>query len=338
MTWAFFAQLDEMRRAQGRLLDAAGVRPRETAYRVVHRRPGLMLRQYESRAEDGTPLVIVPAPIKRPYIWDVAPDVSAVRRCLATGARVFLADWQSAPPESGLEEYADRMLTECLDAAGGAPAILVGHSLGGLFAAIFASLYRERVRGLVLLASPLHFGPEAAAFHAMVAGVEPRELPDALPGSSLGTASFKAAPASFGAERWMDALLSLADPAGMRLHALVERWMLDEFALPRRLAAELVLMVREDRFLRGRLVLGGRSALPSQVRAPLLGVVDPRCRVVPPAAVLPFFEAVASRDRTLLPYEPDVGVALQHVGPLVSRRAHASLWPRVVRWIAARMW
>jgi polyhydroxyalkanoate synthase subunit PhaC len=337
VTWAFFAQLDKMRRAQGRLLDAAGVRPQETAYRVVHRRPGLALRRYESPADDGTPLVIVPAPIKRPYIWDLAPEVSVVRRCLATGARVFLADWQSAPPEFGLEDYADRLLAECLDAAGGAPAILLGQSLGGLFAAIFAALHRERVRGLVLLASPLRFGADARAFQAMVAGVDARRLPDALPGSSLGSASFNAAPASFGAERWMDAVASLADPAAMRVHALVERWMLDEFALPRRLAAELVLMVREDLFMRGQLEIGGRGALPSRIRAPLLGVVDPRCRVVPPETVLPFFEAVASRDRTVLRYEPDLGVALQHVGPLVSRRAHASLWPRIVRWIAARM-
>lgn len=334
MNWALFEQLDHMRRAQGIVLDAAGIGPVESAHRVVHRRPGVTLRRYEGSAEQGPLVLIVPAPIKRPYIWDLAPEVSAVRRCLASGARVFLADWQPAPAHFGLDHYAERLILDCLDAAGSEPAILVGHSLGGLFAAIFSALHPERVRGLVLLASPLHFGADARAFGRMAAGIDPQDLPDSLPGSYLSSASFNAAPATFGWERWMDGVLSLSDPAGLRTYAQVERWTLDEFALPRRLVAELVaLIVREDRFVQGRLEIGGCSAAPSRLTAPLLCVVDPRCGVVPPETVLPFFEAAASRDKTLLHYEHDIGVCLQHVGPLVSRRAHASLWPRIVRWI-----
>ena len=55
---------------------------------------------------------------------------------------------------------------------------------------------------------------------------------------------------------------------------------------------------------------------------------------MPPAAVLPLVEAAASRDKTVLHYEGDVGVSLQHVGPLVGRSAHALLWPKIVAWIA----
>jgi polyhydroxyalkanoate synthase len=51
--------------------------------------------------------------------------------------------------------------------------------------------------------------------------------------------------------------------------------------------------------------------------------------------VLPFVEAAASRAKTLLDYEGDIGVALQHVGPLVGRNAHALLWPKIVEWTAS---
>jgi polyhydroxyalkanoate synthase len=336
VNWAWFEQLDRARRLQGAWLDAAGTGPIETAYRVVRRCPGVTLRSYSGAGESGPLVLIVPAPIKRPYIWDLAPEVSVVRRCLAAGARVFMADWQPAPPQYGLEHYAERLILDCLDAAGSEPAILLGHSLGGLFAAIFAALHPERVRGLVLLASPLHFGAHAPAFNRMAAGLEGQDLPASLPGSFLSTASLNAAPMPFGWERWVDALASLVDPVQLRTHAQVERWTLDEFALPRRLVAELiVLIVREDRFARGTLEIGGRSATPSRLSAPLLCVLDPLCRLVPPEAVLPLLEAAASRDKTVLHYERDVGVSLQHVGPLVSRRAHESLWPRIVRWIEA---
>jgi polyhydroxyalkanoate synthase len=49
---------------------------------------------------------------------------------------------------------------------------------------------------------------------------------------------------------------------------------------------------------------------------------------------MPFVEAAASADKTVLRYEGDVGVALQHLGPLVGRNAHAVLWPQIVAWIA----
>jgi polyhydroxyalkanoate synthase len=35
----------------------------------------------------------------------------------------------------------------------------------------------------------------------------------------------------------------------------------------------------------------------------------------------------------VLHYEGDVGVSLQHVAPLVGRRAHALLWPGILDWI-----
>jgi polyhydroxyalkanoate synthase len=332
--WLLFEHLDRLRRLQGNLLDAAGLAPVQAPFTEIWREAGVTLRRYDGRA--GGPLVmIVPAPIKRPYIWDLFPEVSAVRRCLDAGARVCLLDWQPAPSAFGLEDYAERLILDCLDAAGAERALLLGHSLGGLFAAVFATLHPERVQGLGLLATPLCFGAAGLTLSAMASRIDETALPDSLPGAALGLASLNAAPFVFAAERLLDATLSAGDPARLRSYLMVERWALDEFALPRRLVGQLAArIVREDRFLRGTLQIGARLALPERLTAPLLCVVDPKCRVVPPAAVLPFVEAAASRQKTVLSYEGDVGVALRHVGPLVGRNAHALLWPRIGEWIA----
>jgi polyhydroxyalkanoate synthase len=336
MDWTWFEQLDRVRRMQGAALDALGLSPQETPHTVVHGERGVALRRYGGDAASGPVVLIVPAPIKRPYIWDLAPEVSVVRRCLAIGARVFLAEWQPAPPEFGLADYAGRLLLECLDAAGGEPAVLLGHSLGGLFAAIFSALHPQRVRGLALLVSPLNFGPEAPVFSRMAAALDAEQLPDSMPGSYLGIASFNAAPGTFGWERWADGALSLADAGALRRHIQIERWSLDEFPLPRRLVADLLTrIVRENRFARGTLEIDGRGAAPAQLTAPLLCVIDAHCAVVPPDTVLPVFEAAGSGDKTLLHYEREPGVSLQHVGPLAGPRAHASLWPRIPRWMQA---
>ncbi len=87
------------------------------------------------------------------------------------------------------------------------------------------------------------------------------------------------------------------------------------------------LLYREDHFMRGDFVVGGRHAAPEHVDAPLLSVVDLRCPVVPPASSLPFHQAVGSAETRVLWYKGNTGVALRHVGMLVGRTAQWELWP-----------
>ena len=337
LEWAFFEGLDGVRRMQGAMLDAFGLGPIETPHESVHSEPGVSLRRYGTGNQTGPTVLIVPAPIKRPYIWDLAPGVSVVQRCLDAGARVFLVDWQPARENLGLADYADRLILACMDAIGKGTAIVLAHSLGGLFASIFAALHPERIAGLALLAAPLHFGKDVGIFAPMVHELDGESLPASVPGSFLSLASFRASPETFGWDRSLDLARSLPEAEALRNHLRVERWTLDEFALPRRLVAELAgLIAREDRFVRGTLTLGKRRAAPSGIVSPLLCVVDPRCRVVPPESVLPFYAAAGSADKTLLHYSGDVGVSLQHVGVLVGREAHRHLWPEIMRWTSDR--
>lgn len=336
MYWGWFEALDRLRRIQGAALDLMMPRAPEASYSVVYREPGVALRRYDGGNPRGPLLLIVPAPIKKAYIWDLDPEVSVVRRCLAVGASVFLADWQPGPPHLGIADFACRLLVACLDAARTERAILLGHSLGGLFAAVFAALHPDRVRGIVLLTAPLNFGGDARVLGRMAAAVAPGAVPDSLPGSFLGLASLNAAPSTFGWERCADGTLSLADARQLRTHLQVERWSLDEFPLPRQLVADLItLIVRQNRFARGTLKIHGRTAGPRGLTAPVLGVIDAHCTLVPPETVLPVLDATGSADKTLLHYERETGVSLQHVGPLVGRRAHASLWPSICRWMQA---
>src|SRR3954463_493499 len=86
--------MDEARRQVGRALDASGLGPQETPYRVVAEWPGARLRAYHGQERtDGPVLLIIPAPFKKAYLWDLLPEVSVVRRCLARGLRVYLLEW-----------------------------------------------------------------------------------------------------------------------------------------------------------------------------------------------------------------------------------------------------
>ena len=337
-------QLDRSRRWLGKLLDAVGLGPVETPFRVAFSEPGVTLRSYGGDQSASPVLLMIPAPIKSASLWDLSPSVSVVQHCLRSRLRVYLLQWE--PPgkqerDFGLAEYADRLILDCLDAisaeTGQRRVFLAGHSLGGTFAALFGALHPGRVKGLIGLGAPLHFGPQAGILGSLVAAT-PRasSLTAALgnvPGSFLSGAALMAAPVTFGWSRWLDWIESLPDGHSWPTHLRVERWTFEEMPMAQRLFEEVVeLLYREDRFMKGTLRVGGRRAAPELVSAPVLSVVDRRCQLVPPQAVEPFHHAVRSPDTELLWYEGDAGVSLQHVGMLVGRQAHKHLWPAVIRW------
>ena len=338
--------MDRSRQARGSMLDRAGYGPRQTPSTILHAEPGLNVRRYGD-AGDGPSMLIVPAPIKRSYIWDLAPEVSVVRRWLERGYRVYLAEWVPVPDSHehfGLNDYGDRLLVaarRAIEADGGDPRpIVAGHSLGGILAAIHSALYPDAVRATIVLESPLHVDDGSCCFTPLV-----RATPDArqiattfrqVPGVFLNMMSALAEPQAFGWERMTDRWMALADPdrRAFATHMRVERWTHDEFPLPGRLFTQIVeALYRGDQLMRGTLQVGGRTVGPDDVRAPLASVMDPRSKVIPPQAVEPFHAAAGSDDKLLLRYGGDVGVNLQHVGVLVGRNAHATLWPALFDWL-----
>jgi polyhydroxyalkanoate synthase len=335
---------------RGATMDRLGYGPTESPHETVLSTPAMRLRYYGGHEQNGPVALIVPAPIKRHYIWDLSPGRSVVRHALRAGMQVYLIEWAAPGAEEnllGLEDYGHALIDRCVDAiaaetnAAGrstAPLFLLSHSLGGVFATIYATLKPQRVAGLVLIEVPLHFGASAGAFAPLLA-LAPHadrvaDWCSPVPGTLMSIASMAASPATFGVERYADLIASLDSHEALESHLMVERWTLDETPMAGRLFEQVVEeLYREDRLMQGRLTIAGRRIGPRDLIVPLLAVYDPRSVVIPPASALAFCEVAASPLPRLLAYGGDTGVGLAHVGALIGRNAHASLWPAVFDWI-----
>jgi polyhydroxyalkanoate synthase len=318
-----------------------GLGPTECRYRIVATGARWRLRAYLG-ATAGPPLLIVAAPIKRPYIWDLTDSVSVVRYCLQHSLQVYLLEWM--PPsrrdkDAGLADYATRSIGEAVATVvrqtGGKAPIVMGHSLGGTLAAIFAA-FDPSIRGLVLLSTPLCFAPGSCRFRDAIVAMAPPTLSgmEAIPGWLLSQLSALAAPETFLWSRFVDAVLSMGDLAALTIHARVERWALDEFPLPGRLVHEILeWLYRENRFCAGALCIGDRSLGPSSLQLPLLAMVNTADAVAPPQSIAPFIEAVPRGYASLIEYTGEIGVGLQHLAILVGSRAQATVWPKIVSWL-----
>ena len=139
---AVFGMTDLLRRAQGQTFEAFGLGPQECPYEVVT--SGAFWRHRDYGKPSAQSVLIVAAPIKRAYIWDLVPSSSAIRYILHQGFHVHLLEWLPAETTSeyGLAEYA-KSISECVarisSRRAGAKTFLMGHSLGGTLAAIFAA-------------------------------------------------------------------------------------------------------------------------------------------------------------------------------------------------------
>src|SRR6266436_5190868 len=129
-----FFTSDVLRRSFGRLLYHAGLAPQEAAWHPVLKQSDLQLRRYGDDGGTAGAVLIVPAPIKRPYIFDLLPQVSVVRRLTEAGFSVYLSEWregESASGDLGKSVGSLRIALEKIASEHGRAPILIGHSLGG---------------------------------------------------------------------------------------------------------------------------------------------------------------------------------------------------------------
>jgi poly[(R)-3-hydroxyalkanoate] polymerase subunit PhaC len=340
---AQFGVIDIIRRTQGDVLGAFGLNPSECPYQTIRSRSYWRLRDYGGQ-DVSRPLLIIAAPIKKPYIWDLTPSTSAIRFCLRQGLHVHLLEWTPASPPVGNYGIDDCMLAiseavaKITNAAQGAKPCVIGHSLGGTLAAIHGTYLPEGIRSLVLLSAPLCFQTSESRFRDALVALVPREISDSdsFPGSVLSYASAMASPGTFIWSRLVDAVMSIADPLAMEIHARVERWALDEAPLPGKLVHHIIdWLYRENRFCRGTLKIREKFIGPSSLSVATLAVVNTADDVAPPISVKPFADAVAEKVR-IIEYRGERGVCLQHLGILVGRQARALVWPEIISWLKSR--
>ncbi|MBX9827895.1 MAG: alpha/beta fold hydrolase [Xanthobacteraceae bacterium] len=335
-----FGMTDTLRRAQGQTFEAFGLGPQECPYEVMATGAFWRLRDYCKHGHSQS-VLIVAAPIKRAYIWDLAPSVSALRYILEQGFHVYLLEWLPAETtgENGLAEYADS-ISECVamisSRRAGAKPFLMGHSLGGTLAATFAASESESICGLVLLGAPLCFKPETSRFRDALVSLIPAGLLNAgpCPGSLLSHVSVLASPDTFIWSRIADAVLSSADNHAWEIHARVERWALDEAALSGELVRQMIeWFYRENRFFHGQLKIANNLVGPVTLKAPTLAAVNIADDVAPLGSVKPFIDAMPIRDVRIVEVPGERGVCLQHLGILIGREARAVVWPEIISWM-----
>jgi poly[(R)-3-hydroxyalkanoate] polymerase subunit PhaC len=344
------AALSELGALPGKL--AATVRSLQAAADVsfgcsekdaVYREDKLTLYRYRPLAASAglPPVLIVYALVNRPYMMDLQPDRSLIRRLLERGIDVYLIDWgypDGADRYTDLDDYINGYLHRCLDEVLRAHAIpsttLLGVCQGGTFSLCYTALHPERVRNLITMVTPVDFQTPDNLLSCWARGIDVDALVAAhgvVPGDVLNAAYVSLLPFRLLQQKYVNLLELGGDQAQMENFMRMEKWIFDS---PAQAGAAFAQFTRwffqENRLLRGTLEIGGRRVDLKRITQPVLNVYGKQDHLVPPSASTALEALVGSSDYLAL------GLDVGHIGMYVSGRSQRELPEAIAYWLSKR--
>ena len=316
-----------------------------TPSNVVYEENKLELLHYESDADDrhGTPILIVYALINKPFILDLQPDRSVVKRLLDAGHDVYLIDWNEPSrldQHLTLDDYVNRYIDNCVDVVrerSGADRInILGYCMGGTMTTIYTALHQEKVRALGLMAAGLCFDETGGVLELWGDDehYDPQAVVDAygnVPADMLATGFALMDPVANYVSKYARLYDNLDNDDFVENFARMERWLDEGIDLAGETYVQFLEDVYQDNKLyKNEMYVGDEHVDVTSIEVPVLQIIGEYDHLIPPETSKPFNEVLGSDDTEIIEYSTG------HIGLAVSGSSHRDVWPQVAEWYLER--
>ena len=314
-----------------------------SAHETIMSGDGFRLLRYQSAAQtkEKPAVLIVYALVNRPWVLDLEPDRSTIKRLLDLGLDVFLIEWKD-PIESDkdreLSDYISRMINECVESVcavrNESRVNLLGVCQGGTFSLCFSALYPQKVKNLITMVTPVDFQTPDNVLSQWVRHVDLDRLVGCygnVPGAMLNALFIALQPFRLGSKKYLD-LVDLADnPNALQTFARMERWIADSPDQAGRAFAQFIgSLYQRNALIKGKLVIDETIVDLKKIKCPVLNVYGLADHLVPASASRALADQVSSRDYRELTFDGG------HIGIYVSRRAQRQIPAEIAAWLKTR--
>ena len=287
------------------------------------------------------PLLFVPSLVNRHYILDLIPERSVIGYMQHKGFKSYLLDWGVPGFEdrkTSLADYIvdrlDWMVGHIIREEGMAPT-LVGYCMGGSMVLDYAALYPEKVRNIVLLATPVDFSK--AGKLQMWANRDYFDLDRFVDASGLIPPDVLNQAFTMLKPSWQYRNLYSLVKFGWNDEFLkgfmaISKWVNDPVPVAGEAFREYVQdYYRDNRMVEGSLKLRGSRLDFTGYSGPVLNIIAEKDHIVPPESSRAI-ELVLTGSNDLETKTLPVG----HIGLSVGQGAFSLVWKHIAAWLATR--
>ena len=324
-----------------RLEEMENIEVGQTPANVVYEENKLQLLQYESQSEEQNevPILIVYALINKPYILDLQPNRSVVKRLLEAGHDVYMIDWNEPSrldQHLTLYDYINRYIENSVDVVrerSGQDAInILGYCMGATMSTVYSALNPEKVNALGLMAPPLYFERSGGVLESWGSEehFDPQDIVDTygnVPADLLDDGFALMDPVDNYVSKYITLYENLESDSFIQNFARMERWLDEGIDLAGQAYVEFLQKIYQGNDLyRNEFELNGETVDINNLEMPIIMIMGEYDHLVPPQASEPFLDVVPSDDVTTIKYPTG------HIGLSVSSSSHRDVWPEVCDW------
>jgi len=291
------------------------------------------------------PLLLVFALMNRPYILDLRPGHSFVEFMVNRGYDLYLLDWGAPGPEDkNLKfddytlEYMPRVIRKLKAIAGVEEFSMLGWCIGAILTTIYAALRPDDgLRNLILLTAPLDFSDKQALTFARWTDERYFDVDKVLgafgnmPGEMIDYGAKALKPVENYIVNYLKLWDNIENPSVIEAWQAMNTWVTDNIPLAGGVFRQLIVdLYRNDRLMRGEMMIRGERVDLSRLRANLLTVIAEGDHITPPCQSKAILSKVGSEDKELF------SVPGGHIGIMAGSGANKRTWPKIDTWLGRR--
>lgn len=312
---------------------------------VVYQDGKMKLLHYTPQVDEPhpVPLVIIYALINKPYILDLQPNKSVIRKLLSCGFDVYMIDWGTPTDVDrylDLDDYVNWYIDDVVDfirRKHGLDSITVfGYCMGGTLSVMYTGIHPEKVKNFVLMAAPLDFGADQGPLKkwSRPEYFDADKLVETIgnvPGEFLNFGFLLLDPVNNIYSKYLKFVDKVDDEKFVSMFFRMEKWINDGIPLAGEAYREFIKKCYQQNLLvKNKFTINGHKVELDNIRMPLLSIVAQYDHLVPKESSMGFNDLVPSKDKKMIMFPTG------HIGLSVSSKTHAKMWPDVIEWLAKR--
>jgi polyhydroxyalkanoate synthase len=203
--------------------------------------------------------------------------------------------------------------------------------------AMYASLFPEQLKNLVLLTTPVSFPREEIGLYKIFTDskyLSPGLLADAfgnIPGEMIDTGNRMLKPVTNYVGTYVSMWERIFDEKPMETWLAMNKWVNDGPPFPGAAFRQWITdFYQHNKLVKGEIYLRGRRVDLSNIKVPLLNIAGKKDHICTLPQAEATMDLVSSEDKEF--FVLDAG----HVGLMTGRGAKKGLWPKLSGWLAER--